>query len=120
MMCNCIAEIDARVKERYGSDAYLETVYAMNTRTFEPLGEKPKPLVIRYPHLKKDGTPSERFMKANIYFCFCPFCGVPYDEPHPDAQQPTPQGESTAASMDYGGPEDPAVKPVPVEDREGP
>lgn len=80
-MCNCIAEIDARVKERYGSDAYLETVYMMNTSTGKSLGERPKPLLLRYPKLKVDGTPSERFMKANIYFRFCPFCGLSYDDP---------------------------------------
>ncbi len=80
-MCDCISELDARVKDHYGSDAYLETVHTMNMKTFELLGEKPKPLVIRYPIKKKDGTFSERYAKANIYFRFCPFCSASYDDP---------------------------------------
>lgn len=36
-----------------------------------------------------------------------------------DTSDDPPTGESTAAAMDYGGPDDPAVKPLPVEDREG-
>ncbi len=40
-------------------------------------------------------------------------------EPDPDAQQPTQQGETTAAAMEWSDAEDPAVKPVPLEEREG-
>ncbi len=37
----------------------------------------------------------------------------------PHAQQPTPQDETTAGGS-YAAFEDPAVKPAPLEDREGP
>lgn len=81
MACTCISELTAQVKERYGPDAYLETVFTINMSSGESFGEKPKPLALRYPKTKADGTPSERYAKANIYFSFCPFCGKPYDEP---------------------------------------
>lgn len=80
MACNCIDEIKAKVKAEFGSDAYLETNHIISMNTHEPLGERPKPLVFRYPYEKKDGTYSERYKKANIGFIFCPFCGAPYRE----------------------------------------
>lgn len=80
MACNCLAELDRKVKDHYGPDAYLETVTAINTRTFEPLGERCKPLTIRFPHTKRDGTQTERFLKASIASVYCPFCGTCYQD----------------------------------------
>lgn len=77
MACACIDDLTANARERYGPDAYLETVHILGPG-FELRGERPKPLTLRYPKTKVDGTPSARLEKAHIHFAYCPFCGVRY------------------------------------------
>lgn len=73
-MCNCIREINKKIKEQTKDDmAFIESVFFINT-----LSEVPK-ISFRYNARKKDGTKRKNKTEQNIIPTFCPFCGVKYE-----------------------------------------
>ena len=72
-MCNCIEEINKRIKEQTKDDmAFIESVFVST------LSEVPK-ISFRYNARKKDGTKSKNKTEQIIIPTFCPFCGVKYE-----------------------------------------
>jgi hypothetical protein len=74
MNCNCIEEINEKLKEATGdSEAYIETSYAQMGNKFISF-----PLVqARYRKKKQDGTLKTKASSYQVVVTHCPFCGTP-------------------------------------------
>ena len=73
-MCNCIREINKKIKEQTKDDmAFIESVFLINT-----LSEVPK-ISFKYNARKKDGAKSKKKTEQNLIPTFCSFCGVKYE-----------------------------------------
>ena len=72
-MCNCIREINKKLKEQTKDEmAFIETVFLINSLTYLPK------ISYRYNARKKDGTKYKKKTEKFIIPTFCPFCGVKY------------------------------------------
>jgi hypothetical protein len=65
--CDCVAKLDAAVKKKFGSDAYIETKLSMNMKTGATKASFP-PLYFAYFEGKKK-------KRSFFPFNFCPVCG---------------------------------------------
>ena len=90
-MCNCITETEdklfAHIKEKYpertlvhdSEEGLQNTAFTFGTEE-DPGGTKLFiPFQYRYTFEKKNGATSAiKKESVNMFFTFCPFCGVPY------------------------------------------
>lgn len=73
MACNCINNIEERLKAQYGETACVNKGY-MSDGTIRAIVEG------LYHKTKRNGDHEQKWTEINLLATYCPFCGKPYEE----------------------------------------
>ena len=79
MNCDCLDRFQVALNEKFGKDTdphFIGLKTTINPKTGE-LGVSLDPLWFKRRTRKKNGTPSQKWVKSYIAFTYCPFCGKP-------------------------------------------
>ena len=73
MACNCIKDIEEKLKAQYGETACVNKGY-MSDGTIRALVEG------LYHKAKRNGGHEQKWTEVSLLATYCPFCGKPYEE----------------------------------------
>jgi formate dehydrogenase maturation protein FdhE len=85
--CNCINEVESKIKEHYQEQENIENVTKSNIDNvalmFTPNGGNQFQLYsqvnVEYDYTNKKGQIKHKKVKVNASYKYCPFCGKPYE-----------------------------------------
>ena len=97
MACNCQTELQAELLERFKQVKPEAQNHRAEIQGYAFIFGKTVTMKLATPvHftgkylVKKTGLLKEKTFKENLIFTYCPFCGVPYNEPEQMEEQPIP------------------------------
>lgn len=73
MACNCINNIEEKLKTQYGGTACVNKGY-MRDGTIRAIVEG------LYHKTKRNGDHEQKWTAVSLLATYCPFCGKPYEE----------------------------------------
>ena len=74
MACDCIKNIEEKLKSQYGETACVNKGY-MSDGTVRVVAEG------LYHKAKRNGGHEQKWTEVSLLATYCPFCGKPYEEP---------------------------------------
>jgi hypothetical protein len=80
MSCNCIASIEAKLRESTGDPtARINVGFTIDVKSGK-MAPRPYGLGFRYRKTKADGSQAKHVSEAALSPAYCPWCGAPYGD----------------------------------------